>query len=55
MNDEKKPTPEWVKLKQQIQKTPMEEVIFTNQMGVDGVADGRLPNGLPYEWKKRRP
>lgn len=47
--------PNWVKLKEQLQKEKPEEVVFTNLTGADGITNGKLPNGLPYEWKKRRP
>lgn len=31
-----------------------EELIFIGKMGVDGVINGKLPNGDPYTWTKRR-
>ena len=47
--------PDWLKEKERLQKTPLEPVEFVGESGVDGVKDGKLPNGLPYEWRKRRP
>ena len=47
----KKKIPQWVIDKQNL--TYDEEIIFVGETGVAGVIDGKLPNGLPYEWTKK--
>lgn len=46
-------TPEWIKFKGKIKETYNEELIFVGEMGVDGVIDGKLPNGEEYHWTKK--
>lgn len=46
--------PQWVKDKEALQTAPPETIIIIGKMGADGVIDGRLPNGEPYGWYKRR-
>lgn len=50
-----KQKPAWVLEKEKIAQTPIGEIEVVSLKGVDGVKDGKLPNGLPYTWKKRRP
>ena len=54
-HENKKPKPEWVLKKELLNSTKLESVIVVGSQGVDGVKDGKLPNGDPYLWKKRRP
>lgn len=46
-----KKKPQWVLDKEQLNYD--EEIIFIGERGVDGVIDGKLPNGEPYEWSKK--
>ena len=46
-------TPAWIKTRYKVQKAQEEQIEFVGQMGVDGVIDGKLPNGEPYEWSKK--
>ena len=46
-----KKKPQWVFEKEQL--SYHEEIIFIGERGVDGVIDGKLPNGEPYEWTKK--
>lgn len=46
--------PSWVQIRESLRNKPQEELEFIGESGADGVIDGLLPNGLPYEWKKRR-
>ena len=41
----------WVLEKQRI-ISRNEKLEFVGKLGVDGVIDGKLPNGEDYEWKK---
>lgn len=45
-----KKIPKWVEDKNKIKHD--EEIEFIGELGVDGVIDGKLPNGEVYEWKK---
>lgn len=45
-----KKIPKWVEDKNKINHD--EEIEFIGELGVDGVIDGKLPNGEDYEWKK---
>lgn len=49
-----KPTPQWVKDKEVLQKHIEEPAVFIGLPGADGVIDGLLPNGELYGWYKRR-
>lgn len=49
-----KKVPQWVKDKAEANK-PKEEVIFIGATKSAGIVDGKLPNGEPYLWYKRRP
>lgn len=51
VNDMEKKIPKWVQDKNNIKHD--ERIEFVGQMGVDGVIDGKLPNGEPYEWTKK--
>lgn len=53
MNKEQK-IPEWVKQKEKLNSTTLEQVSFVGEMGADGVIDGKLPNGDDYLWFKRK-
>lgn len=55
MNQKEKSIPEWVKIKEELRNQNFDNIEFTSLTGVDGVLDGRLPNGDEYLWKKRRP
>jgi len=43
--------PQWVVDKESI--THEEELVFVGEMGVDGIIDGKLPNGDTYDWSKQ--
>jgi hypothetical protein len=45
--------PAWVKNKEAINKTIEEKIVIVGKMGVDGVSEGKLPNGDDYEWSKQ--
>lgn len=49
-----KPTPQWVKDREAIQKHREEPPVFIGKMGVDGVINGRLPNGEVYNRNIRK-
>jgi hypothetical protein len=49
-----KPVPQWVKDKEALQKHVEVPAVFIGLLGADGVIDGKLPNGEPYGWYKRR-
>ena len=49
-----KPTPQWVKDKEALQKHIEVPAVFIGERGADGVIDGKLPNGEEYSWYKRR-
>jgi hypothetical protein len=46
---QKKP-PAWVTAKHQIKHD--EKIVFVGQLGAEGIIDGKLPNGEPYDWSK---
>ena len=46
--------PQWVKDKERLSQLEEEPLVFIGKMGADGVIDGKLPNGEPYLWYKRR-
>lgn len=46
-----KKLPKWVEEKNKIRHD--EKIEFVGESGVDGVIDGKLPNGDDYEWKKQ--
>lgn len=46
--------PQWVKNKERLSQLEEEPLVFIGKMGADGVIDGKLPNGEPYLWYKRR-
>lgn len=46
-----KKVPKWVEEKNKIRHD--EEIEFIGEMGVDGVIDGKLPNGEEYHWTKK--
>ena len=43
----------WVKEKEKLKNQEPEELVFVGEMGVDGVINGKLPNGEEYEWSKQ--
>lgn len=47
-----KKIPKWVEQKELI-NTHEEDLIFVGELGVDGVIDGKLPNGEEYHWTKK--
>lgn len=49
-----KPKPQWVKDHEYIKAMEEEPLIWVGERGVAGVIDGKLPNGEPYLWYKRR-
>ncbi len=49
-----KPKPQWVKDHERIKAMEEEPLIWVGERGADGVVDGLLPNGEPYNWTKRR-
>ena len=49
-----KKQPSWVEEREALKQLVEEPLIFVGEMGVDGVIDGKLPNGEPYGWYKRR-
>ena len=49
-NAMKKKIPAWVTTKNQISHD--EKIVFVGQLGAEGVIDGKLPNGEPYDWSK---
>jgi hypothetical protein len=49
-----KTIPQWVKDKQAIQSAKPEQIIVIGKMGVDGVIDGKLPNGEVYHRNIRK-
>ena len=49
-----KQKPQWVLERERLNKTQHEVPIFIGKMGADGVKDGKLPNGEPYVYSKRR-
>lgn len=49
-----KATPSWVEEREALKHYVEEPLVFVGEMGADGVIDGKLPNGEPYSWYKRR-
>lgn len=49
-----KQKPQWVLQREQLNNTQLEQVSFVGKLGVAGVIDGKLPNGEPYTWYKRK-
>lgn len=49
-----KQKPQWVLQREQLNNTQLEQVSFVGELGVAGVIDGKLPNGEPYTWYKRK-
>ena len=49
-----KQKPKWVQDKEALKQHVEEPLVFIGQQGADGVIDGKLPNGEPYTWYKRR-
>jgi hypothetical protein len=49
-----KQKPKWVETRERLNAMEEEPLVFIGPMGADGVIDGRLPNGEPYGWYKRR-
>ena len=45
---------QWQKDKIKLQSAEPEELVFIGEMGATGVIDGKLPNGEPYLWFKRK-
>ena len=50
----KKEVPSWVQEKQELQVQESEELVFVGATETKVITDGKLPNGDPYLWKKRR-
>jgi hypothetical protein len=46
--------PQWIKDKQAMQSAKPEQIIVIGKMGVDGVINGRLPNGDVYHRNIRK-
>lgn len=49
-----KQKPKWVETCESLKAVEEEPLVFIGEMGADGVIDGKLPNGEPYTWYKRR-
>ena len=49
-----KKQPKWVADREALRNQVEEPLIFIGERGADGVIDGKLPNGEPYTWAKRR-
>ncbi len=49
-----KKQPSWVAAREALRTQVEEPLVFVGPMGADGVIDGKLPNGEPYSWYKRR-
>jgi len=46
--------PQWVLDKEKLKYDYQEPLEFVGELGVDGVINGKLPNGEEYQWFKRR-
>lgn len=49
-----KQKPKWVEDREALRQQVEEPLVFIGERGADGVIDGKLPNGEPYLWYKRR-
>lgn len=49
-----KQKPKWVEDREALRQMVEEPLVFIGERGADGVIDGKLPNGEPYTWYKRR-
>jgi hypothetical protein len=49
-----KAVPQWVEEREALKQRVEEPLEFVGERGADGVINGRLPNGEPYGWYKRR-
>lgn len=46
--------PKWVIVKQNLNSTINDPLVFVGDLGAAGIVDGKLPNGVAYTWTKRR-
>lgn len=45
---------EWAKQLGEFVTIKFNDLEIAGKFGVDGISDGKFPNGEPYTWKKRR-